>query len=63
MSDRWETFLHVSGNPKIPTLNEAMDEALTADERAALTAELRPLVQQGRGRWRIATVYLWAVKP
>jgi arsenite methyltransferase len=60
---RWETFLHVSGNPKIPTLHEAMNQALTMDERAALTAELRPLVEQGRGRWRMATAYLWAVKP
>lgn len=58
----WETFLHVAGNPKIPTPHEAMEQALTADERAALTAELRPLVEEGRGRWRMATAYLWAVK-
>jgi arsenite methyltransferase len=59
----WETFLHSSWNPKVPTLHEAMDQALTAEERAALVAELRPLVEQGRGVWRMAHAYLWAVKP
>jgi arsenite methyltransferase len=59
----WETFLHSSWNPKVPTLHEAMDQALTAEERAALVAELRPLVEEGRGVWRMAHAYLWAVKP
>jgi arsenite methyltransferase len=59
----WETFLHSSWNPKVPTLHEAMDQALTPEERAALVAELRPLVEQGRGVWRMAHAYLWAVKP
>ena len=62
-AQRWETFLHSSGNPKIPTLDEAMDEALTPDERAALVGELRPQVEEGRGVWRMAHAYLWAVKP
>ena len=60
---RWETFLHSSWNPKVPTLAEAMDQALTPEERAALIAELRPLVEGGRGVWRMAHAYLWAVKP
>jgi arsenite methyltransferase len=59
----WETFLHSSWNPKVPTLHEAMDQALTPEERAALVAELRPLVEEGRGVWRMAHAYLWAVKP
>jgi SAM-dependent methyltransferase len=59
---RWETFLHMSGNPKIPTLEEAMDEALTPRERERLSAHLRPLVEQGRGVWRMAVAYLWATK-
>jgi arsenite methyltransferase len=59
----WETFLHSSPNPKVPTLDEAMDQALTAEERAALVAELRPLVEGGRGVWRMAHAYLWAAKP
>jgi arsenite methyltransferase len=60
---RWETLVSSSGNPKIPTLDEAMDEALTPDERAALIAKLRPQVEQGRGVWRMASAYLWATKP
>jgi arsenite methyltransferase len=59
----WESALHSSGNPKIPTLAEAMDEALTADERDRLVAELRPAVEQGRGIWRMGSAYLSAVKP
>ena len=59
---RWETFLHSSGNPKIPTLAEAMDEALTAEERERLVSVLRPAVEGGRGVWRMASAYLWADK-
>jgi arsenite methyltransferase len=59
----WETLVSSSGNPKIPTLDEAMDEALTPEERAALVAQLRPQVEEGRGVWRMASAYLWAAKP
>jgi hypothetical protein len=40
-----------------------MQQALTPDEREQLTAHLRPLVENGRGTWRMATVYLYAIKP
>jgi arsenite methyltransferase len=60
---RWETFLGSSGNPKIPTFDEAMNEALSAEERARLVAALRPAVEHGRGVRRMAKAYLWAVKP
>jgi arsenite methyltransferase len=60
---RWETFLNASGNPKIPTLAEAMEQALEPDERERLVLHLRPLVEEGRGVWRMATVYLKGVKP
>ncbi len=59
---RWDTFLHMSGNPKIPTLEEAMDQALEPQERERLSAHLRPLVEQGHGVWRMAHAYLWATK-
>jgi arsenite methyltransferase len=59
----WQTFLHSSGNPKIPTMAEAMDQALTAEERERLAAALRPAVEEGRGVWRMGKAYLWAVKP
>jgi SAM-dependent methyltransferase len=60
---RWETALNSSGNPKIPTLAEAMEEALTPQERERLVAELRPAVEGGRGVWRMGSAYLRAVKP
>jgi arsenite methyltransferase len=59
----WETFVHSSFNPKVPTLAEAMDEALTTDERDRLIAVLRPAVEEGRGVWRMGKAYLWAGKP
>jgi arsenite methyltransferase len=60
---RWESALHSSGNPKIPTLAEAMEQALTAEERERLVAELRPAVEEGRGVWRMGSAYLSASKP
>ena len=60
---RWQAFLKSSGNPKIPTIAQAMDKALTPDERERFAEHLRPLVEEGRGVWRMATAYLKAVKP
>jgi arsenite methyltransferase len=59
----WASFLHGSPNPKVPTFAEAMDEALTAEEREQLIAALRPAVEAGRGVWRMGSAYLSAVKP
>jgi arsenite methyltransferase len=59
----WEVFLHSSGNPKVPTFAEAMGEALSIAERERVTSHLRPLVEEGRGLWRMAHAYLWATKP
>ncbi len=59
---RWDTFIHMAGNPRVPTLEEAIQEALTPDEREAFMAHLRPLVESGHGRARWALAYLWAVK-
>jgi len=60
---RWDTFVHIAGNPKIPTLAEAMSQALDDDERQRLTAHLRPLVEAGQGTWRMAHALLRAEKP
>lgn len=54
----WEGFLRSSGNPNIPTLAETMDKALTPAEREELAAYLCPLVEKGRGEWRMATAHL-----
>jgi arsenite methyltransferase len=59
----WEAFLNQSGNPKIPTIAEAMDQALTSEERERFSAHLRTLVEKGKGVWRMAHAYLRAVKP
>jgi len=59
----WETYLRMAGNPRIPTLEEAMAQVLTPEETERLTAHLRPLVEEGRGTWRMAHAYLWATKP
>ena len=59
----WPAFLSSSGNPKIPTIAEAMDEALTPAERDRFAEHLRPLVEEGRGVWRMGHAYLTAVKP
>lgn len=60
---RWESFISRAGNPRIPTIGDAMAQALTADERDRLVAHLRPLVEEGRGTWRMAIAFLHAVKP
>jgi arsenite methyltransferase len=60
---RWETFVSSSWNPKVPTLAEAMEEALTAEERERLVSVLRPAVEEGRGVWQMGSAYLRATKP
>ena len=58
----WERYLRISGNPLIPPLGEALDRTLTAEEIAAFTEHLRPLVESGTGQERRAAAYLTAVK-
>ncbi|MDW8148203.1 MAG: class I SAM-dependent methyltransferase [Roseiflexaceae bacterium] len=58
----WEAFLRAAGNPKIPTLEEAMRQVLTPEETARFVARLRPLVEARQGVHRSAVAYLWAVK-
>ncbi len=58
----WESFLRIPGNPKIPSLEEAIQQALTPDEAEKFIAHLRPLVEGKQGINRLAVAYLWAVK-
>jgi arsenite methyltransferase len=58
----WQTFVNSSGNPRIPTLAEAIDQALAPDEARRLTEHLQPLVEQGRGQQRSAVAYLRAIR-
>jgi arsenite methyltransferase len=58
----WELFVRMSGNPLVPTLAEAMSQALSPQEITELTTHLRPLVEAGQGLDRRALAYLTAVK-
>jgi ubiquinone/menaquinone biosynthesis C-methylase UbiE len=58
----WDDFLRFAGNPKVPTIGEAMDEALTPEETQRFEAHLRPLVENARRIETSAVAYLWAVK-
>ncbi len=58
----WETFLHTAGNPKIPTLEEAMRQVLTPAEAARFITHLRPLVEANQRMHRSATAFLWAIR-
>jgi arsenite methyltransferase len=59
----WNAFVNSSGNPKIPTIGEAIHQALTPEERERFIEYLRPLVEEGKGFSRMAQAYLQAVKP
>ncbi len=49
----WRVFSNSAGNPRIPTVAEAMEQALTLEEQERFTAHLRPLVRKasGSGEW------------
>lgn len=59
----WDAFLHSSGNPNAPTLDEALDAALTAEERQEFVAWLRPRFEAKKADARFATAYLRGVRP
>jgi arsenite methyltransferase len=58
----WDAFLRLAGNPRVPPLEDLLDEALTREEKERFCAHLRPLVQRGEGEGRFAKAFLWAVK-
>ena len=57
-----ERFLRSSGNPLLPTLEEAIDQSLSAEERERFVSSLRPLVEHGTGTRRMAVAFLSARK-
>ena len=58
----WEAVLRTAWNPKIPTLEEAIQQALTSSEAKEFIAHLRPLVETQQGVNQSAVAYLWAIK-
>ncbi len=63
MQGSWERVLKLAGNPLAPTLGEAIESALTPAEAERFEAHLRPLVEAGAGRMRMAFSFLRGVKP
>ena len=59
---RWDVWVRSSPHPLLPTLEEAMHEALMPEEMARCVTHLQPLMESGQGTWRDAVAYLWAVK-
>ena len=58
----WERFLASSSNPLVPTIGEAISQTLRDEEAALVEQHLRPLVEQGIGKHRMATALVRAVK-
>jgi arsenite methyltransferase len=59
----WETYKRMAGNPLDPTLEEAMNEALSETEQAEFESYFRSLLERGAQiARREATAYLRAVK-
>ena len=58
----WDNFVNTAGNPRIPTVGEAIAEALAPSEAEKFEQHLRPLVDRGERTHRHALAYLWAVK-
>ena len=59
---RWEVFKNSAGNPKVPTLEEAMTQVLMPKGKDVFESHLRPLVESGQGTRRSAASFLWATK-
>jgi SAM-dependent methyltransferase len=58
----WDRFMRSSGNPLIPTFEQALQQALTQREASTLADHLKPLVETGAGVDRRALAYLTASK-
>lgn len=58
----WDQLLDVAPNPNAHTVGEALEGALTPEERERLTAHVRPLVDAGMAVWRSAEAFLTATK-
>jgi arsenite methyltransferase len=56
----WEAVERRAANPLVPTLGEAIDAALEADEAERFRSHLREQVESGGGRHRSAHFYLRA---
>jgi ubiquinone/menaquinone biosynthesis C-methylase UbiE len=58
----WEAIINSPGNPNIPSVAEAMQQILSADERARFEAHVKPRVEAGGSTMRSAVAYLTATR-
>jgi arsenite methyltransferase len=58
----YDVRIRQAANPLVPTIDEALDRALSPDERQRFEAWLRPHAEAGDGVWRMAHGYLVAAK-
>jgi len=58
----WERAIRSAWNPKVPTLEEAMQRLLTPNEIRRYMHYVRPLFESDAGRSRNAYAFLWATK-
>ena len=58
----WKRAIRGAWNPKVPTLEEAMQRLLTPDEIDRYTDYVRPLFESDAGRSRDAYAFLWATR-
>jgi len=61
-SGDWDRLMRSAGNPKIPSIEEAIHQVLSPEEIETFVNYLRPLVETKQGVHRSAIAYLWAVK-
>lgn len=59
----WETLMTAAPNPKIPAWGDAMEQVLTAAEKEAFIAHLRPQFEANEFAFPVAMAYLRAAKP
>lgn len=58
----WAEAMEVAGNPKIPSLREAVEELFTRDERERFEHHVRPVVEAGGQPTVSAAAYLQATR-
>jgi hypothetical protein len=58
----WESQLRRRPNPRAPSLEEVMEQALTSEEREQFVRHLQPLVESRQGKNKSGVAYLSATK-
>jgi arsenite methyltransferase len=62
-AESWDKILDSAPRPNTPTLRQVLESQFSAEERREFEAQLRPLAESGRTRYRDVMSYLTATKP